>query len=155
MLGAPPLGREVDEQPQLLGWAGSQGRLGAEFDNDLGRRHPPAPRDVLPDELVLLELDLAGAARELGGELIGDADDLPLRIAVGAAFAEFPLDADDPAESVGQQCVVVRGQSGDGGEHRPAVEAAPAAVHHGQHLVGHHLVGVELWIPGTGVESAA
>ena len=60
----------------------------------LRRRHPPVPCDVLGDELVLLELDLAGAARELGDQLVADAGDLPLRVAVGAALAQFPLDAE-------------------------------------------------------------
>ena len=81
----------------LLRWPGREGRLGAQLDDGLGRRHPTVPGDVLGDEFVLLELDLAGAAGELGDQLIADADDLPLRVAVGAALAQFPLDAEVPA----------------------------------------------------------
>ena len=92
----------------LLRWPGCERCLGAELHDGLGRRHPTVPCDVLRDELVLLQLDLAGAAGELGDQSIADADDLPLRIAVGAALAEFPLDPDVAAETVGQQRVVVR-----------------------------------------------
>ena len=63
----------------------------------------------------------------------------------------FPLDAEVAGEPVGQQRVVVRRQPRHGGEDRAAVEAAPATVHHGQHLVGDDHVGVELRVSGARV----
>ena len=91
---ASPLSGQVGERPDLLRRPGRQRRLGAQLDDGLRRRHPTVPCDVLGDELVLLELDLAGAARELGDQVVADAGDLPLRVPVGAALAQLPLDAE-------------------------------------------------------------
>nr|WP_238694806.1 hypothetical protein [Nocardioides caeni] len=108
--------------------------------------------DVLRDELVLLELDLAGAAGELGDQVVSDADDLPSGIPVGSALPQLPLDAEVARQPVRQECVVVGRQAGARGEDRASVEAAPAAVHDGEDLVGDDDVRVELRVPGAGVE---
>lgn len=119
------------------------------IDDQLRGGLPPVVRDVLGDELVLLEFDLAGAAGELGDQVVGDSDDLPPRIAICPALAKLPLDSHLPTESVGEQGVVVRGQSGHRGEDRPTIEAAPAAIHHGEHLVGDDYMSVELQVTCT------
>jgi len=68
----------------------------------------PWPRDRREHRSQNLHPSFARLGQRCFDNLLADAGDLPLRVAVGAALAKFPVDAEVPAESVGQQGVVVR-----------------------------------------------
>ncbi len=78
--------------------------------------------NVLVDEAVGLDVDVACAAGELRHQGLGDGGDRPGRVPVAAHVAGFPFDAEDAGHVVGEHGLVQFGEGDDGGVHRPAVE---------------------------------
>ena len=148
---APPCCGEVGERVDvLLGSAGEGGPL-AELHDCGSTGTSTVVGDVLLDQAVGHFVDVAGAAGELLDEGLWDSGDLPGGVAVAAAGASLPVDAEGAGEVVAEDGFVKLGDGDDPGVQRVAVDGAPCAVAGGLDAVADHDVGVQVRVVCSGV----